>query len=78
VAGLREHQIQVEANVRRLRLTAAVVDEVHDNLVKPVYPDKRADLLIEVENLAESVFHLLEDIREMVWEDQHIEPTEES
>jgi hypothetical protein len=54
------------------------MDEVHDNLVKPVYPDKRADLLIEAENLAESVFHLLEDIREMVWEDQHIEPTEES
>jgi hypothetical protein len=78
VAGLDEYNLLVEANLRRLRLATAVVNEVHDNLIDPLYPHAKADLILQAEALLESSFALLDDVREMVWANQFGEPTPNS
>jgi hypothetical protein len=78
VAGLDEYNLLVEANLRRLRLATAVINEVHDNLIDPLYPHAKADLLLQSEALLEASFNLLDDVREMVWANQFGEPTPNS
>lgn len=78
MASLDEYNSLVEANLRRLRLATAVVNEVHDNLIDPLYPHSKADLLLQSEALLESSFALLDDVREMVWANQFGEPTPNS
>jgi hypothetical protein len=67
--SLEDYQEAVESNLRKIRLSELVVSEAHSNLVAPIYPEDKADLLIATEKLAESAFLLLEQVREMVWED---------
>jgi hypothetical protein len=67
--SLEDYQEAVESNLRKIRLSELVVSEAHSNLVNPIYPEDKADLLIATEKLAESAFLLLEQVREMVWED---------
>lgn len=78
MAGLDEYNLLVEANLRRIRLATAVVNEVHDQLIDPLYPHAKADLLLQTEALLESSFALLDDVRELVWANQHREPTPDS
>ena len=78
MAGLDEYNLLVEANLRRLRLATAVVNEVHDNLIDPLYPHAKADLLLQSEALLEASFNLLDDVREVVWANQLTEPTPDS
>lgn len=78
MAGLGEYNQLVEANLRRIRLATAVVNEVHDQLLDPLYPHAKADLLLQTEALLEASFHLLDDVREMVWGNQLTEPTPDS
>lgn len=78
MAGLDEYNLLVEANLRRLRLATAVINEVHDNLIDPLYPHAKADLLLQSEALLEASFNLLDDVREMVWANQFGEPTPNS
>ena len=78
MAGLDEYNLLVEANLRRLRLATAVVNEVHDNLIDPLYPHAKADLLLQSEALLEASFALLDDVREVVWANQLTEPTPDS
>jgi hypothetical protein len=67
--SLEDYQEAVESNLRKIRLSELVVSEAHSNLVSPIYPEDKADLLIATEKLAESAFMLLEQVREMVWQD---------
>jgi hypothetical protein len=78
VAGLDEYNLLVEANLRRIRLATAVVNEVHDQLLDPIYPHAKADLLLQAEALLDASFHLLEDVRDIVWGNQLTEPTPDS
>lgn len=72
------YQEEVDANLRKIRLSEHVISEVHSKLIVPIYSDDKADLLIEVENLAESVFLLLEEVRSFVWNEHLQEPSSES
>lgn len=76
--SLEDYQEAVESNLRKIRLSELVVSEAHSNLVNPIYPEDKADLLIATEKLAESAFMLLEQVREMVWEESNNQPSSES
>lgn len=78
MASLDEYNLMVEANLRRIRLATAVVNEVHDQLIDPLYPHAKADLLLQTEALLEASFTLLDDVREMVWANQFGKPTPDS
>lgn len=78
MATLDEYNLLVEANLRRIRLATAVVNEVHDQLIDPIYPHAKADLLLQTEALLEASFHLVEDVREVVWGNQLTEPSPDS
>jgi hypothetical protein len=75
MAGLDEYQLLVEANLRRIRLATSVINEVHNQLLDPLYPHSKADLLLQTEALVEASFNLLEDVREVVWSNQHGQPS---
>jgi len=76
--SLEDYQEAVESNLRKIRLSELVVSEAHSNLVVPIYPEDKADLLIATERLAESAFMLLEQVREIVWEESKNQPSSES
>jgi hypothetical protein len=76
--SLEDYQEAVESNLRKIRLSELVVSEAHSNLVVPIYPEDKADLLIATERLAESAFLLLEQVREIVWEESKNQPSSES
>lgn len=76
--SLEDYQEAVESNLRKIRLSELVVSEAHSNLINPIYPEDKADLLIATEKLAESAFMLLEQVREMVWEESNNQPSSES
>ena len=78
MASLDEYNLLVEANLRRIRLATAVVNEVHDQLLDPIYPHAKADLLLQAEALLEASFHLMDDVREVVWGNQLTEPSPDS
>jgi hypothetical protein len=76
--SLEDYQEAVESNLRKIRLSELVVSEAHSNLVVPIYPEDKADLLIATERLAESAFLLLEQVRDIVWEESKNQPSSES
>lgn len=78
MAGLDEYQILVEANLRRIRLATAVINEVDNQLLDPLFPYAKADLLLQTEALAEASLVLLENVREIVWANQHGKPSPNS
>jgi hypothetical protein len=78
VAGLDEYGFLVDANLRRIRLATAVINEVQDQLLDPIYPHAKADLLLQTEALADATLILLENVRELVWANQYRDPTPDS
>lgn len=78
VAGLDEYGFLVDANLRRIRLATAVINEVQDQLLDPLYPHAKADLLLQTEALADSTLILLESVRDLVWSTQLKDPSPDS
>lgn len=78
MSGLDEYQLAVEANLRRIRLATAVVNEVHEQLLDPLYPHAKADLLLQTEALLEASFNLMDEVREVVWANQLGNPSPDS
>lgn len=78
MAGLDEYGFLVDANLRRIRLATAVINEVQEQLLDPIYPHSKADLLLQTEALAEASFSLLENVREVVWANQYKDPSPDS
>ena len=78
MAGLDEYGFLVDANLRRIRLATAVINEVQEQLLDPIYPHSKADLLLQTEALAEASFNLLESVREVVWANQYKDPSPDS
>lgn len=58
---------QIEANLRRIKLASNVIAEVHHQLVDPLFPDSKADLLLATEELCLTAIELIEDVRFLVW-----------
>lgn len=56
------------ALVRQANLCTDVVEQIHMDLQDPGTPDKRADILIATEHLAEAVVGLLAEVRAMAWQ----------
>ena len=60
-------------NVRRLEACAYTAEVVHRDLLAPSTPSQKADLLLVAENLAQSTYALVQEIRGMIWQG---EPTQ--
>ena len=69
MSQIENYHERVEVNLRRLRLAHEVIDEVHKSLLDPLFPQERADLLIEVESLAESAYILMQEVQDIVWDE---------
>jgi hypothetical protein len=54
-------------NLRRIKLAADVVAEVHRGLLEPLDPESQADLLLATEDLADTTLDLLIAVRSVVW-----------
>jgi hypothetical protein len=67
MSNIDNYHERVEVNLRRLKLAHGVIDEVHKYLLDPLFPQERADLLIEVENLAETAYVLMQEVQDIVW-----------
>jgi hypothetical protein len=78
MSGLDDYQLAVEANLSRIRLATAVVNEVHEQLLDPIYPHSKADLLLQTEALLEASFNLMDEVREVVWANQLGNPSPDS
>ena len=78
MSGLDDYQLAVEANLRRIRLATAVVNEVHEQLLDPIYPHSKANLLLQTEALLEASFNLMDEVREVVWANQLGNPSPDS
>lgn len=63
----REAEARHERSVERLELCGLAVREVLRELSLETDPDRRADLLIAAEHLADSVVLLLDVTRDMAW-----------
>jgi hypothetical protein len=54
------------------------VNEVHEQLLDPIYPHSKADLLLQTEALLEASFNLMDEVREVVWANQLGNPSPDS
>ena len=66
---------QVDINLRRMKLATHVLAEIQTQLLDPLYPEPKADLLLASEDLAETAFEILEAVREIVWKSNITGPT---
>lgn len=67
---------EVEDNLRRLKLATHLLAEVHTQLLDPLYPDAKADLLLATEDLAETALDIMHTAREMAWSNNVTPPTD--
>jgi hypothetical protein len=67
MSKVEDYHERVEVNLRRLRLAHEVINEVHKQILDPLFPQERADLLIESEDVAESAYRLMETVQHIVW-----------
>jgi hypothetical protein len=67
---IESYDHQVDINQRRLRLCFHAIEEVKRQLLEPIYPDQKADLLLATEDLCLASYELLEQTRGLVWGDQ--------
>lgn len=66
---IESYDQQVETNQRRLKLCFYAVEEIRRQLVEPIYPDQKADLILATEDLCLASYELLEQTRQLVWGD---------
>jgi len=62
-------------NLQRISACAHTVSLVRDELVDPKNIDRRADLLVAVEDLVNETMTLAMDVRAMVWPDKAAHPS---
>lgn len=67
---------QVDDNLRRLKLVTHVLAEVQTQLVDPLYPDAKADLILASEDLAQTAFEILELARDLTWSNNITPPSD--
>jgi hypothetical protein len=72
------HPLFVEAvsrNLQRVSACSHTVAIVRENLVDPISLERRADLLIAVEDLVNEVMTLAFDVRALTWPDKEAHPS---
>ena len=72
------HPLYEEAlakNLQRISACSHTVSFVREEIVDPVLIDRRADLLIAVEDLVNEVMTLALDVRAMTWSDNEAHPS---
>jgi hypothetical protein len=74
MSKIEDYHERVETNLRRLKLAHEVINEVHKQLLDPLFPQERADLLLEAEDTAESAYRLMESIQDIVWNEELKKP----
>jgi len=65
----------LEKNLRRIAVCAHTVSTVRDEIFDPVLIQRRADLLIAVEDLVNEVMTLALDVRSIAWPDREAHPS---
>jgi t-SNARE complex subunit (syntaxin) len=73
-----DYQENIQANLRKIKLATHVIAEAHANLLEPIFPEDKADLLLATEDLATTAFDLMEDVRASIWSENLTGPTTES
>ena len=73
-----DYQENIQANLRKIKLASHVIAEAHANLLQPIFPEDKADLLIATEELATTSFELIEDVRASIWDESLKGPTTHS
>jgi hypothetical protein len=73
-----DYQENIQANLRKIKLATHVIAEAHTNLLEPIFPEDKADLLLATEDLATTAFELMEDVRASIWSANLTGPTTES
>jgi hypothetical protein len=73
-----DYQENIKANLRKIKLATHVIAEAHANLLEPIFPEDKADLLLATEDLATTAFELMEDVRSSIWSSNLTGPTTES
>ena len=76
MAFLDDYDKQVGDNLRRIKLCSLVIEQVRQELLDPFEPEKRADLLLEIEDLTSQTLELMTTVREMVW-NESLKPASE-
>jgi hypothetical protein len=67
MAPKSQQQLDHERLLERLQLCSLVVQEVHLHLEKPQDPEKKADILLAVEDLTGEILDLLKTTKYYVW-----------
>jgi hypothetical protein len=67
MAPKSQQQLDHERLLERLQLCSLVVQEVHLHLEKPQDPEKKADILLAVEDLTGEILDLLKTTKLYVW-----------
>jgi hypothetical protein len=67
MAPKSQQQLDHERLLERLQLCSLVVQEVHLHLEKPQDPEKKADILLAVEDLTGEILDLLKTTKHYVW-----------
>jgi hypothetical protein len=73
-----DYQENIQANLRKIKLATHVIAEAHANLLQPIFPEDKADLLLATEDLATTAYELMEDVRASIWDKSLKGPTTES
>lgn len=72
------HPLFLEAiayNLQRVSACSHTIAIVREDLVDPVNVERRADLLVAVEDLVNEVMTLAFDVRAMTWPDKEAHPS---
>ena len=73
-----DYQENIQSNLRKIKLATHVIAEAHANLLQPIFPEDKADLLLATEDLATTAYELMEDVRASIWDKSLRGPTTES
>jgi hypothetical protein len=80
IYSVADHPLMVEAvnrNLQRISACSHTIAVVREELCDPLTIDRRADLLVSVEDLVNEVMTLALDVRAIVWPDQLSYPVED-
>lgn len=73
-----DHPLYLEAlarNLQRISACSHTISITREELVDPINIDRRADLLIAVEDLVNETMTLALEIRAMIWPDKEAHPS---
>lgn len=64
----------LQMHLQRLQACRTTIDSIHLQVFDPIEPDRRADLLIAVEDVANAAVALALEVRDLVWNSPDLTP----